>query len=407
MYFIVQVYKGNKNIMFKSIHLKKNNNLSNPFHSGYKSHLVEKSSYEIKTEKMEQAYKSKLHGFISFTKLCLYKKNLFKKIAASYNDFVYRDVVINPYHKPEKHTFLRKVYVRRIPESIFLKAKPYLGFAFMPFYPLSLLVSKIATGLQNRKVKKIQKKMMKKHFNSFLSLHRYKIFSIRENKRRIKKELKKRNVFSKIMFNKFSLTTLAVSLSIAGGVVANPTYDNRNITNIFNEGGDVTMNIYPTDSIDNVTFTGNGFNAYYSKNSNIEFYLPSESKFMGKSGSLLTNVRAIYSGRGNYIYKPNREESDWFQNIGIKQENCSSSLYLVNLKHITKEDGSFTVKTDRLSEPNRLIDVVYEITNDKVLYYIKDYDYYTSKREKKGSFVCEVEKEKAFHNKINKIVKKM
>lgn len=407
MYFIVQVYKGNKNIMFKPFHLKDNNNLSNPFHSGYKSYLVEKSSYEIKVEKMEKAYKNKINKSISLFKLCFYKKNVFKNIASKYNKFVYRDVVINPYHIPKKKTFLRKVYIRRIPENIVLKGKPYLEFAVIPFHPFILFVSRIATGLRNRAVRKVCKKAKKKHFRSFNKMNRYKIFSIKEHKRKIKAEIKKRNIFSKIVFNKFSLTTMAVSLSITGGVIANPTYDNRNITNIFNEGSDVTMHISPTDAIENIDFQNNGVSAYYSKNSNIEFYLPSESRFMGKRGSFLTNVQAHYSGMGNYIYKANSKEKDWFQNLGIKQDNCSSSLYLVNLKHMMGEDGYFTVKTNRLSEPNRLINVVYEINDDKVFYYIKDYDYYSTKRDKKGSFVCEVEKKDALHNRINEIVKKM
>lgn len=393
--------------MFKSIYLKNNNNLSNPFHSGYKSHLVEKSAYEIKTEKMEQAYKNKKHNFLSFIKLCFYKKNIFKSISSKYNNFTYRDVILNPYHKPKKNTFLRKVYLRRLPENAIIKMQPYLAFFFIPFYPFALLTSKTATAFKNKKVKRIYKKSYNKHFKSFKKINRYKIFSIKEYKRKIAKEVKEKNIFNKVFINKFSLTTLAISSSITGGVIANPTYDNRDITNIFNEGGDVTMYIHPSDSIDNVEFSGNQVNAYYSRNSNIEFYLPPASRFMGKKGSFFINVMPHHNGSGNYIYKTNNKEKDWFQNLGIKQENCSSSLYLVNLKHMTGDDGYFTVRTNRLSEPNRLIDVVYEINKDKVLYYIKDYDYYSSNREKKGSFMCEVDKKDAFHNRINEIVKKM
>lgn len=393
--------------MFKYIKSKNNKKLSNPFHSSYKKHLVERSKFEIKTEEFEKAYKNKVHTFMSAIKLCFYKKNILKNIKRKYNNYVYRDVVINSYHTPSKNSFLRKVYIRRIPENILLKTKPYLGLFFIPFYPLYLFISKAVMFLYNRKIIAVNKKINKKHFTSFKQMNRYNIFSIKANKRRIKKEMGKVNIFQKFLFNKTSIVATIFSLSIAGGVVANPSYDNRNIKNIFNEGGDVTMQIYPSDHIDNIDFSKNSISAYYSNNSNVSFYLPSDAKFNGKENSSLINVKANYSGKGNYIHKTSKKEKDWFQNIGIVQDKCSSSLFLVNLKHINGEDGRFNVRTNRLSEPNRMIDVVYEIKESKVLYYIKDYDYYTRKRNKVASFVCEVSKDEALHNQINTIVKKM
>ena len=391
--------------MFNSFNLK-NNNLSNPYHSGYNKHLVDKSQYEIKIENLEKSYKKKLYKTIEFIKLCFYKKNILKTIKEKYNHFVYRDIIINRYHTPLKNTFLRKVRNRRIPEIFFLKLKPYLDLLIMPFHPYLLFLSKTLLALHNKKVYKLNKKAKKKHFSSFTKVNRYNKFSIKENKRRIKNELNKRGSFKKICLNKFSLATLALSLSITGVVVANPTYDNRDILNIFNEG-DVTMHIFPSNYISNIDFSGENISAYYRRNSNIAFYLPSGIKINQKKSSFLVNVKPTYAGLGNYIHKPSSDEKSWFQNLGIIQEDCYSSLFLVNLKHMVGEDGKFTVRTNRLSEPNRMIDVVYKAEEHEVLYYIKDYDYYTNKRNKVASFVCKVEKNNALHNKINKIVKKM
>lgn len=387
--------------------LKQNSIRLNPYHSSHKRYLVEKTPYEIKTEKLESLFKGMCRNI--YNKICVFyhKINFFPLLKTTYNNFVYRDVVLNPYHKPKKNTFLRKVYRRRFIERQVIKMIPYVGFLSLPLSPFIIFSQSVYNKFSNRRVKKASQKLNKRHFKDFNRLYIFNLFSIKENARRLKKEASKIAIFNKIFFNKYALSTYIVIGSGFGFVTANPMPEGRDITNIFSERTNIQMTVHNTDSISGVMFGQSPINIYYKKKGNIEFFFPSDARFKGRSGRSLTNVRPNYNGLGNYIHSPSRSNRKWFNNIGIIQEKCKQSFHITNIKHMMGGDGRFTISTNRLSQPDRFLNIVYEDKGDIFLYYIKDYDRYHNNNTIKGSFICEVDKENSVVYRIKKIIKEI
>lgn len=384
----------------------KKNTLSNPYHSGNTRHLLGKSKLERQIDNISLIVKSSIDNTITFFKNCFYNKNFFKKIIISYNSYIHRGVIINDNHKPLKNTELRKIYNRRIPENIFRKIYPYASFILLPFYPTFLFLSKLVISYQNRKEKKKINKCNKKHFKSFKKINQNKIFSINENKKKIKKSIKKNSFINKALFNRFAIAIL-IPCSITGAVIASPDNKNNDIESIF-DNNYTQLEINPTKSIKNVDFHDKSIIAYYqSDSSKIELYIPSNVKINGRKSSFVINTPTHHAGLGNYENTLTNKERKWFTNFGMSKSNCSKAGYVAKIKNMLKNKNTFVINKRNEGSEYRSINVSYEDNESKTIYYVKDYMITRTKKELKGYYVCSVELDNSFTNRMSSFFKKI